>query len=86
MRKKRRKIIIYFGFFVIAAIAGMHCGMGPSGAYLEVDDAHCIGCTRCKDVCISDAVRMIDGRAVIDPTKCIKCEKCVEICPVNAIY
>jgi len=84
--RKRTRIIITLGFIFIAVLSAMRCGMGPAGAYLEVDAAHCNGCARCMDVCISDAVRMIDGRAVIDPTKCVKCEKCVEICPVNAIY
>jgi ferredoxin len=82
--RKKRSLILLVGLFI--AIAGMRCGMDPWGAYLEVDNAQCIGCARCQGVCQVDAVRIIDGKAVIDPTKCIKCGKCVEVCPVNAVY
>ena len=59
--------------------------MSPAGAFLEVDALRCNGCAECVGVCIVDAIRMIDQKAVIDPTKCIECGRCVEICPVNAV-
>ncbi|HAJ78564.1 MAG TPA: ferredoxin [Fibrobacteres bacterium] len=60
--------------------------MDAGGAYLEVESSQCTGCARCAGACQVDAIRIVDGKAVIDPTKCVKCGKCVEECPVNAIY
>lgn len=84
--RKRRRLILFLGLFGVLALAGMGCSTSPAGAYLEVDNAKCTGCARCTGVCQVDAVRIVDGKAVIDPTKCVRCGKCVEICPVNAVY
>ncbi len=45
----------------------------------------CLGCGTCYDVCPFDAIRMINGIAVINRDKCTACNKCVEICPVKII-
>lgn len=45
----------------------------------------CLGGGSCYDVCEFDAIRMIDGIAVIDKEKCTACNKCVEICPKHII-
>ncbi|MFY9214281.1 MAG: RnfABCDGE type electron transport complex subunit B [Tissierellaceae bacterium] len=45
----------------------------------------CLGCGTCYDVCEFDAIRMIDGVAVIDKDKCTACMKCIEICPKGII-
>jgi ferredoxin len=82
MRKKR--IVLLVAAFLALAALGVGCGAG--GAYLEVESSHCTGCAQCTGVCQVDAIRIIEGKAVIDPTKCVKCGKCVEVCPVNAIY
>lgn len=60
--------------------------MQPQGAYLTVQSNKCTGCRACEGVCRVDALRFIDGKAVIDPTKCVECGRCVEVCPVGAIY
>lgn len=60
---------------------------GPSiGAFLTVQDTQCMGCARCTDVCATNAITMVNGKAVIDPATCTECGKCVTICPVDAIY
>ena len=41
----------------------------------------CLGCGTCKDVCEFDAIRIIDGIAVIDKDKCTACMKCIDVCP-----
>ena len=45
----------------------------------------CLGCGTCYDVCQFDAIRMIDGIAVIDKDKCTACMKCIDICPKKII-
>lgn len=45
----------------------------------------CLGCGTCYDVCDFDAIRMVDGLAVIDKEKCTACLKCIDICPKDLI-
>lgn len=45
----------------------------------------CLGCGTCFDVCPFDAIRMVDGIAVIDKEKCTACMKCIDICPKHII-
>lgn len=45
----------------------------------------CLGCGTCKDVCEYDAIRIIDGVAVIDKEKCVSCKACIGACPKGII-
>ncbi|MDO4500101.1 MAG: 4Fe-4S dicluster domain-containing protein [Erysipelotrichaceae bacterium] len=47
----------------------------------------CQGCFEhpCIDVCPKKAIKMVNGKSVIDEILCIKCGKCAEVCPYNAI-
>ncbi len=47
----------------------------------------CQGCLAhpCQEVCPKDAIRIENGRSVIDQSKCIKCGKCMNACPYGAI-
>lgn len=45
----------------------------------------CCGFGTCASVCPYDAIRIIDGLAVIDDTKCKACGKCIEVCPNKLI-
>jgi Fe-S-cluster-containing hydrogenase component 2 len=55
-------------------------------AIVEISDDACVGCTRCVNVCPSDALKMEGRLAVLDEAKCIGCFKCLEACiPYDAI-
>ncbi|MDW7667782.1 MAG: [Fe-Fe] hydrogenase large subunit C-terminal domain-containing protein [Bacillota bacterium] len=50
--------------------------------YLEKEK--CMGCTNCMRKCPTEAIRILDGKAVIDDDKCINCGECIRVCPYNA--
>ncbi len=52
---------------------------------MKVCETSCIGCTKCVKVCESDAVKVENFLAVIDPAKCTACGKCKEACPKGCI-
>ncbi|MBW1780990.1 MAG: 4Fe-4S binding protein [Deltaproteobacteria bacterium] len=45
----------------------------------------CIGCGACEEICPVDAVRIVDGKAEIDPAWCIGCGVCAVSCPTGAV-
>lgn len=49
---------------------------------LEFDK--CTGCTTCMKHCPTEAIRVHEGRAVIDPNRCIDCGECIRNCPNHA--
>ena len=52
--------------------------------YSITDD--CIGCTRCAQVCPSDAIAFRPHQKhEIDPDKCVRCGACKQACPVDAV-
>ena len=55
------------------------------GVNVEVTD-RCVGCGTCiqENVCFVDAIRLVNGRAVIGK-ECRGCGRCVEVCPEQAI-
>lgn len=48
-------------------------------------DYGCLGFGSCQKVCDNDAIRILDGVAVIDPEKCGACGQCVKACPKGII-
>ncbi len=44
----------------------------------------CTGCETCVDVCPSEAIAMVDGKAFIND-ECIDCASCESECPEEAI-
>ncbi len=50
-----------------------------------VDKNMCKGCDFCKNVCPTNAISIVKGKADISREKCVKCYCCVEICPYGTI-
>ncbi len=50
-----------------------------------VDEKKCITCGACVSICPVGAIKIVDGKATINPKKCIKCNSCAQFCPVGAI-
>lgn len=53
---------------------------------LNIDNSKCIGCTHCMEVCPTQAIRIRDGKAVINKDWCVDCAECIRACPTDAIY
>ena len=51
---------------------------------VSLDVNKCTGCTTCLRHCPTEAIRIKDGRAVIDGERCIDCGVCIRICPHKA--
>ena len=55
-------------------------------ATLELDQAKCIGCERCLEVCPHDVLEMKEGQAFIrNRDACMECGACAKNCAVEAI-
>ncbi len=61
------------------------CNACPQNSYFVTDI--CVGCLAnpCANVCPKDAIRIVNGRSIIDQNKCIKCGRCKDVCPYGAI-
>ncbi len=51
---------------------------------VSLDIARCTGCTTCLKHCPTEAIRIVDGHAHIDPDRCIDCGLCIRNCTNNA--
>lgn len=51
---------------------------------VSLDIEKCKGCTNCLKRCPTEAIRIRDGHAVINPKRCIDCGECIRICPYKA--
>lgn len=49
-----------------------------------LDESKCTGCTTCIKHCPTEAIRVKNGRAVIQSSKCIDCGECIRRCENNA--
>jgi len=46
----------------------------------------CTGCGQCADSCRENAIKVINGEAVVDDDKCFQCGICIEACPFNLVH
>lgn len=51
---------------------------------VSLDVSRCTGCTMCLKRCPTEAIRITNGHAVINPDRCIDCGVCIRYCPNNA--
>ncbi len=51
----------------------------------KVDIGKCTGCESCVAECPSEAISMVEEKAVIDADNCIDCGVCVDECPAESI-
>ncbi len=71
---------------------GMGCGSNAGKREMHkegrpvVDEAKCVACGSCANICAHDGPKMKDGVMYIDWTKCMGCGRCIDVCPVNAIH
>ena len=49
-----------------------------------LDESKCTGCTTCLKHCPTEAIRIRDGKAVINSSRCIDCGECIRNCPHKA--
>ncbi len=49
-----------------------------------LDVSKCTGCTTCLKHCPTEAIRIRDGHAQINPDRCIDCGECIRNCPQKA--
>lgn len=65
---------------VVDCAAAARLGGGPKACSYG-----CMGMGTCVRACKFDAIRIIDGVAVVDPDKCTACGQCVLSCPKGII-
>ena len=49
-----------------------------------LDQSKCTGCTTCLKHCPTEAIRIKNGKAVINADRCIDCGECIRNCPHSA--
>ena len=50
----------------------------------RIDEAGCVGCGLCMEVCPADAIQ-VNGKAVVLDENCINCGACVDECSQDVI-
>ena len=55
-------------------------GGGPKSC-----NSGCLGFGTCAKVCPFDAIKVVNGVAVVDKEKCKACGKCIAVCPKHLI-
>ena len=52
---------------------------------IRVERSRCTGCNICARQCMTGAIQMKDGIAVVDQLSCMSCHECVDVCDWGAI-
>ena len=51
---------------------------------VSLDKDKCRGCTTCLKRCPTEAIRIRNGKAAINPEACIDCGECIRVCAYKA--
>lgn len=51
---------------------------------VTLDKEKCKGCTKCIQLCPTQAIRVRNGKARIIKEKCVDCGECIRVCPYHA--
>lgn len=54
------------------------------GIKVKWRESDCIGCGVCEKACRTGAVRIEDGKVIVDESKCNFCGRCFKACPTEA--
>lgn len=54
--------------------------LGKVNRQLHVGD-WCIGCKQCEIRCTHGAIKVVDGKAIVNRDKCVLCSYCSTVCP-----
>ncbi len=52
---------------------------------VTINEETCVGCAACIETCPTEALSMVDDKAVVDAEACVDCGACIESCPTEAI-
>ncbi len=52
---------------------------------ITIDLESCTGCGACLEVCPTNALYLVDGKASVDSALCRECEACLAACPTGAM-
>ena len=50
----------------------------------KVDTGKCTGCGKCVEVCPLEAIKILNGKAIISDS-CAECGACISECPNGAL-
>ena len=51
----------------------------------SVDQEKCVGCRKCVEFCVYNALAFVGGKVIVFPELCHSCGGCSLVCPVGAI-
>ena len=52
---------------------------------VEINKDLCCGCGKCVKDCVSEKIKIVDGKAQFMYERCIECGHCFAICPTGAV-
>ena len=64
---------------------GIENSVAQANYYLKIEEDLCVGCKKCEARCQVNAIKVVDGKAVVDKDRCLGCGVCVSTCPVQAL-